>query len=373
MIQVPDNWMSYPETSSSPAARWPLTLLAHLYGLGVRLRNRAYRRLKGCSLPGFVVSIGNLTVGGTGKTPAACMLGQWAQGEGHRVAILSRGYGGKFKGKVLEVTDGSRVKTGPEEAGDEPYLMARKLQGIPVVISRKRYRAGMYAHKKFQSNFFILDDGFQHLSLKRDLDLVLLDASSPFGNGSLLPSGPLREPISELRRADALIITRSGPSGAVDALMEDLKERFPDKPIFRSDHIPEKVVFPSRRKTYSSAFLNAKRIIAFAGIARPEFFAETLAELGAELVLFKTYRDHHPYHPREIQDLMTEKRRCNADLVVTTEKDWVRMEGFTPKYPELAYLTVRFRVLDEAEGFFRYVKAKLRSRGVEHAERAGRG
>ncbi len=360
---TPIDWAGIHNKSSISPTTLPLTLLSYLYGLGVRLRLKAYQGKKSRSLPGFVVSIGNLTVGGTGKTPAACMLAQWALGEGYRVAVLSRGYGGAYKGKVLEVSDGDRVSAGSREAGDEPYLMAKKLQGVPVIVSTNRYLGGQFAHKKFGTNFFILDDGFQHLGLNRNLDLVLLDASNPFGNGYLLPRGPLREPVNQLKRADAFIITRSGRDGSSDELIDDLKKRYPGKPIFRSDHLPEKIVIPSRGLVNKVDLINGKDIMGFAGIARPDAFLETLTELGAELVFFKVFRDHHSYQSREIQELMTEKRRLKADFLLTTEKDWVRMESSIPQYPDLAYLTIKFSLLDDEDKFFRMVNEKAKRIG----------
>ncbi len=357
------NWSGIHEKRTVSPASLPLAALSYLYGLGVRLRLTAYRRRKKKSLPGFVVSLGNLTVGGTGKTPAACMLAEWALSEGYGVAILSRGYGGRYQEKVLEVSDGYHISAGPAEAGDEPYLLSKKLQGVPVIVSRKRYLAGLFAHKKFRSNFFILDDGFQHLALKRDLDLVLLDASNSFGNGYLLPRGPLREPVNQLKRADAFVITRSGHDGSSDALMEDLEKRYPGKPIFRSDHIPEKVIFHNLRSAQNTEIINGRRIMAFAGIARPEVFMETLTELGAELVFFKAFKDHHAFHQHEIKDLMTEKRRLGVDYVLTTEKDWFRMEHLQPPYPELGYLTIKFSLLDDRERFFRLVTEKAEKMG----------
>ena len=159
------DWAKIHERRTFSLATPALALLSFLYGLGVRLRVKAYRGMKKRSLPGFVVSIGNLTVGGTGKTPSVCMLAEWALGEGYRVAVLTRGYGGRYKTKVLEVSDGNDIKVGPAEGGDEPYLLAKKLHGVPVIISKKRYLSGLLAYKKFGTDFFILDDGFQHLAL----------------------------------------------------------------------------------------------------------------------------------------------------------------------------------------------------------------
>jgi tetraacyldisaccharide 4'-kinase len=198
--------------------------------------------------------------------------------------------------------------------------------------------------------------------LKRDLDLVLIDASDPFGNGHLLPWGPLREPLDQLKKADAFIITRSGNKRSSEVLTQSLERSFPGKSIFRSDHLPEKVVFPNQRREHGPEFINGKCIMAFAGIARPEAFMETLTELGAEVVFFKAFRDHHPYHPREIKELLIERRRLQAECVLTTEKDWVRIEDSIPQYSELAYLTVRFSILDGADTFFSMIKERLGKR-----------
>ena len=335
-----------------------LAFLSFLYGLGVRLRLISYRRKKKRSLPGFVVSIGNLTVGGTGKTPAACMLAEWALDEEYSVAVLSRGYGGHYKKKALEVSDGLSIYAGPTEAGDEPYLLARKLPGVPVIISKQRYLAGALAHKKFGINFFILDDGFQHLDLERDLDLVLIDGSDPFGNGHLLPWGALREPVDQLERADAFIITRSHHGVTENDLTGFLKRRFPDKPLFLSDHVPERIIFPNKNRAYDPEFLRGKPIIAFAGIAQPEVFIETLKGLGVDLVFFKAFEDHHVFKHNEIHDLINKKERLRANYLLTTEKDWVRMENFAPECPDLAYLTVKFIVFSEENEFFNMVKER---------------
>jgi tetraacyldisaccharide 4'-kinase len=315
------DWSRVHERRGLSVASAPLALLSLFYGLGVRLRLFAYRRMRRRSLPGFVVSVGNLTVGGTGKTPAACMLAEWAVSEGYSAAILSRGYGGRYMDKVLEVSDGKVITATAVEAGDEPYLMAKKLHGVPVIISKKRHLAGLHAHEKFGTNFFILDDGFQHLALKRDLDLVLLDSSSPFGNGHLLPWGPLREPATELKRADALILTRSGQNATGNDLSKDLQRRSPGKPLFRSEHAPEKVLFPNKEEVFDPEFLKGKRVLAFAGIARPEAFKETLIRLGAEVVSFKGYADHHAYKTNDMQELSSEKARLKAAYLLTTEKE----------------------------------------------------
>ncbi|HBF42794.1 MAG TPA: tetraacyldisaccharide 4'-kinase [Desulfobacteraceae bacterium] len=335
-----------------------LALFSFLYGIGVRLRLKAYRRnfLKKKFLPGFVVSIGNLTTGGTGKTPAVAMLAKWAKREGHRVAVLSRGYGGRYKSRVLVVSDGKGIRSDAREAGDEPFLLAKTLSDIPVVISKKRLLAGLYAHGKFGCDFFILDDGFQHLELERDLDLILIDSDNPFGNNHLLPRGPLREPVEQMVRADVSILTKAGLYGPVDSVVGFLKGQFPEVPFFCADHMPSAVVLPNLNEVHEPEFLKGKRVVAFAGIARPEVFKDTLIRLGADVVHFKGFRDHYQLKSDEIQELIKTKERLDGRYLLTTEKDWVRISSFKLLSPDLAYLRIKFALLSGQDDFFEIIK-----------------
>ena len=343
--------------SSGPLTPF-LALCSFLYGAGVKLRLSGYKH--GCfkkkSLPGFVVSIGNLTVGGTGKTPSVMMLARWAIKEGYRVAVLSRGYGGRYRDTFLEVSDGETIKADPRDSGDEAYLLAKKLAGIPIVISRDRYIAGSFAHEKFGTNFFILDDGFQHLALNRDLDIVLIDAESAFGNGQLLPWGPLREPIDQLAKADITVLTRFSTQDAAKRTMDLLNEKFPEIPVFYADHEPENVIFPQLNESHAPDFLEGKRVLAFAGLARPEVFRETLIRLGADLVYFRGFRDHYRFKPNEIQNLIHMRERLNAQYLVTSEKDWVRIAAFAHMCPELGYLSIQFKLISEPDKLFKMIK-----------------
>ncbi len=328
--------------------------MALIYGLAIRLRLFAYKKgiLRSKSLPGFVVSVGNITAGGTGKTPAVSMLAEWGKMQNLGVAVLSRGYAGRYKEKVLEVSDGNDLKASPLQTGDEPFLLASKLQGIPVVISKKRYLAGLRAVESFGSRFFILDDGFQHLSLKRDFNLVLIDSRNPFGNRKLLPLGPLREPLEQLERADVFIITRHDPDSGGHNIAEELRKRFPEKPVFFSDHIPENIIFPFNKISYSSDYLNKKRIIAFAGIARPEYFMDSLKKIGADVVFSVQFRDHHIYSRKEVERLLYQRKNLDAEFIVTTEKDWVRIKDLVSDCSVMAYLKIRFGILSGEEKFF---------------------
>jgi tetraacyldisaccharide 4'-kinase len=288
------------------------------------------------------------------------MLARWALKEGYRVAVLSRGYGGQYRDNLLEVSDGEAIKADPQDSGDEAYLLAKKMDGIPIVISRDRYIAGSFARGKFGTNFFILDDGFQHLALNRDLDIVLIDSESAFGNGHLLPWGPLRESMDQLARADIIVLTRFRTQDAAKSTMDLLNEKFPEIPVCYADHEPENVIFPQINESHAPDFLEGKRVLAFAGLARPEVFRETLIRLGTDLVYFRGFRDHYRFKPNEIQKLIHMRERLGAQYLVTTEKDWVRIAALAQKCPELGYLSIQFKVISDPDKFFKMIKNAIK-------------
>jgi tetraacyldisaccharide 4'-kinase len=353
------DWARIHEDKAFRLSYLPLSLMSLLYGIGVRIRLKKIKPGKKMALPGFTVSIGNITAGGTGKTPATCMMAEWALGEGYNAAILSRGYGGRKQAKVTVVSDGRNILTGPEEAGDEPYLLAKRLPGIPVITSKDRYLAGLTAHENFGSSFFILDDGYQHLGLKRDLNLLLLDAGMPFGNGLLLPRGPLREPVSEISRADAIILTRAGSLREREEINHDLNNLLQDKPVFLGDHLPDRVIFPFRETGYDMSFLKGKRVAAFAGIARPDSFRDILIKLGAEILYYRSFPDHHPFSYKEIRILSREREKTGADFLITTEKDWMRIRDIMPGDRFACYLKIRFDLVADRAVFFRMLREKI--------------
>jgi len=340
-----------------------LAFFSWLYGLGLKLRFAAYGCgfLKKKRLPGFVVSVGNLTAGGTGKTPAVAALAKWALSQKMRVCIISRGYGGRYKSPVLEVSDGRRILADSRLAGDEPVLLAGKVLGSPVVLSKKRYLAGMYAREKFRSDLFIVDDGFQHLQLERDVNLVLMDGAQPFGNGHLLPRGPLREPLDQLARADAFVLTRFKRDSG-EGTLAFLKDHYPRIPAFCADHVPDRVVFPRLDRTDSPRFLNEKRVVAFAGIGNPRVFRETLASLGADVVAFRGFKDHYMYQRDDLLSLIGLKKETDAHYILTTEKDWMRMGSIWPECSKIAYLCIQFSFLPGQEGVFRMIENAFREK-----------
>ncbi len=357
------DWSSIHREKSLKVYTPALAFFSWLYGFVQRLRYAAYGLgiLKKKSLPGFVVSVGNLTVGGTGKTPAVAALAKWALSEKIQACIISRGYGGQYKSRVLAVSDGERILADSRLAGDEPLLLARNVPGCPVVLSKERYLAGMYAHEKFGSDFFIIDDGFQHMQLERDLNLVLMDATHPFGNGHLLPWGPLREPPDQLARADAFILTRV-KNDSDGRSLAFLKENHPRIPVFCADHVPDKVVFPCLDQVFSPQMLNEKRVVAFAGIGNPGVFRETLMEMGAEVVDFCGFKDHYSYKKEDLVRLVRLKSQTDAQYILTTEKDWMRIASIWPECSEIAYLSIQFSFLPGQEGIFRIIDNAFRKK-----------
>jgi len=298
---------------------------ARLYGLGAGWRRRLFARgwLRTQKLPAPVVSVGNLTVGGTGKTPVVACLARLFQDRGQRVAILSRGYGGHSR-QVACISDGRNIYTKPPDAGEEPYWLARTLPGVAVYTGGCRYAAGLAAWRELKPDLFVLDDGFQHFQLHRDLNLVLLDAAAPFGNGYLLPRGPLREPLTALAAAQCLILTRFEPSRH-QAQLAAIRAAFPDKPVLTASILPVSATTYPGGQAEAPAALNRRGLMAFAGLARPEVFTATLKALGADLKGFQVFPDHHAYNDAELDRLTAAARSLGAEGLVTTGKDWARL------------------------------------------------
>lgn len=324
--------------------RTAASALAAIYGLGARARRELCRRqlLTTRRLPAPVVSVGNLTVGGTGKTPVVACLVRHLQGAGRRVAVLSRGYGGAHH-NVTRVSDGATIYARPPAVGEEAYWLARALPGAAVYTGACRHEAGMAAWRDFKPDLFLLDDGFQHFQLHRDLDIVLLDAGSPFGNGRLLPRGPLREPLSALAAAQVLILTRF-EAGGHDRALADLKAAFPDKMVLTAAIAAAAARQAAGGEAAPPEALAGMPLYAFAGLARPEVLARTLGELGVNLRGFRAFPDHHPFSPADLQELIREARARQAAALITTGKDWARLGERWPGELPLWVLEVEARI-----------------------------
>ncbi|MBP7868410.1 MAG: tetraacyldisaccharide 4'-kinase [Acidobacteria bacterium] len=307
----------------------PLLPLSWLYGLGASLRGRRQAR-EPRRLHHPVLSVGNLTVGGTGKTPVTAFLAAALRDAGLRPAILTRGYGGKKAGTdtgTLLVSDGRQVFPGAAEAGDEPYLLARRLPGVAVVRGADRYAAGLWYDKRYDVDVFLLDDGFQHRRLHRDFDLLLVDGRRGVGNGRVLPAGPLREPLSAAARADAVLVTRHGEGDPVEALPRRLRRRLGGKPVWAADLVSDGLRDAEGLPMNPPLSLRGLPAVAVAGLADPGQFFRMLAREGACLGEELSFPDHCPYGRAETDRIRAAVRRTGAPCVLATAKDAVKLEG----------------------------------------------
>jgi tetraacyldisaccharide 4'-kinase len=303
---------------------WPL---AQIYGAAVRTRNWLYDHgfLPVEAAPCRVVSVGNLTVGGSGKTPAIVFLAKRFQTGGAKVVVLSRGYRRQSRGLVV-VSDGSHILCSPQEAGDEPYLLARRLNGVPVLVDNDRRRAARDACDRFAAEVILLDDGFQHRKLARDEDHVLVSAHTGFGNGRLLPAGPLREPLSSLARASQVWITKVPASGYPTDLVAQIR-KFTEAPVRFARHQPVGFRSLQEGKDISLAALDKRKVFCFAGIAEPETFFAMVADSGAEIVGKLAFHDHVTYSGKRMAKVFKRALEKGAEALVTTEKDAVKLAG----------------------------------------------
>jgi tetraacyldisaccharide 4'-kinase len=329
-------WDGERTVDGSGAIAAALHLLSLPYAAAVALRNRLYDRaiLRQELLPCPVISVGNLTVGGTGKTPTVIFIANLLKERGYRPAVLSRGYGGRAGDSVNIVSDGNRILLGWRDAGDEPILIAGAAPGVPVLTGGKRLLTGRAAVERFGADVLILDDAFQHRSLFRNLDIVLVDALRPVGNGFILPRGPLREMPEALRRAHLII--RTGADGDP----ADPLPGFSGPPTFRGLRQPLGFVEGRTGRVLPLAELKGRRVSAFAGIGRPETFRGSLTKLGVEIASFRAFPDHHPYTRTDIDALRQLARKSRAVWIVTTEKDAVRLADHPDFLRELALLRI---------------------------------
>ncbi len=312
---------------------WPLSMVYRiglavylgLYSLGIRKRYR---------LPVPVISVGNLTFGGTGKTPAVQEICRMLLEQGMRVVILSRGHGGSAKGSLI-VSDGRTVLASASEAGDEPILLARTLPAVPVVVGKDRRASGDLACREFRPDVVLLDDGLQYWQLHRDLDIVVLDAERPLGSGFVMPMGDLREPASGLRRAGVVLANGLRPGQWLPQVPSDTM-------VLGAERAPTSL----QRKDGGEIgldWLRDRKVVAFCGIGKPESFAQTLRSLGASVVDLLEFPDHHTYTPEDVAKIEAARASRGAESVVTTEKDWVRL-GERPPITDLYVLGIRLEI-----------------------------
>jgi tetraacyldisaccharide 4'-kinase len=303
--------------------------------------------MESVDLPVPVISIGNLTLGGTGKTPMAIYVARCLLAAGYRPAIISRGYGGKARQEINLVSDGKHCLLDAVQAGDEPRLMAESLPGVAVVTGVNRAVAAGFAARELGADVIILDDGFQHLALQRDLDLVLFKAPFFLGNGRVFPGGELREPLDALARADAFVITgvdRQNRLGA-DDFQKFLAEEFPGKPVFMAKYLFKSLVDQSGK--VADAEVLGQKIYGFCGLAEPGGFLKSISDQGISIFGFAVFPDHHSYTLADLERLVGEAERFDCTALLTSEKDMVKLKKIQCRLPIYA-----FRVtLDIPESF----------------------
>ena len=342
--------------------------MSKVFQVAVKARRFLYnvRIFRDSTLGVQVIAIGNLTVGGTGKTPVVEKFARVLRDQGRNVAILSRGYRSKpvpahqwLLNKVLlrddttpprVVSDGKSLLLDSEMAGDEPYMLASNLKDVVVLVDKDRVKSGRYAIEKYGCDTLLLDDGFQYWKLRgRRQDIVLIDRQQPFGNERLLPRGTLREPPSHLARASTIFITKS--DGNTAELRRRIEEVNPAAGIIECIHHPLYLedVFTGQRVGID--FLKGQKVASLSGIAQPESFEQSLVKLGAELVYSKRFSDHHRFTQQEILNVINRSKKRQADSIITTQKDAVRFPKIDRRDLPIYFMRVEIKILSGADDF----------------------
>ncbi len=341
-----------------------LRLISYLYAFGVSCKLSLYKigLLRQAELPCCVISIGNITVGGTGKTPTAQKMAQLVQSMGYKVVILNRGYRSHWAEDIGVVSNGEKIFMTAYEAGDEAYLMAKTLPGVPVIIGKNRAVTGRYAVDKLQAQVIIMDDGYQHWQLKRDLDVVLVDTRTMFGNGCVLPRGILREPLANLDRGDLFLLTKADQSSLLDhnQLREKIAQYNDRAPVIESVHHPRNFVeigdwyksIGGRAKSLED--LKGQSVMVFSAIGNPSSFEQTLATIGLNILESVRYPDHHDYGMVEMQYISERAKSLKAVAMVATTKDAVKIPAefiYSKREIPLYILSMEILVTEGADKF----------------------
>ena len=343
---------------AATAISWP-------YRLIISFRNWLYDKniLAVVKLPCPVISIGNITVGGTGKTPCVIMLARMLQLHNFKPAILSRGYGGKNTKPVNIVSDGKNILLDSKTSGDEPFLMAQLLKNIPIIVGSQRVKTGSVAISQFGANVLICDDAMQHRQIFRDINLLLLDSQIPLGNGFVLPRGKLREPIAGLKRASALMLTRTDET----LQAENINNKFiqlGNIPIFTSIHKVQDVIKGDYSDIWPISKIFGKKVYAFCGIANPDSFKKSLLAARVHILSWDTFPDHHNYSHQELEKIKNKFNNDNADIIITTQKDGMRLQNF-PEFLSIIYmLRIEMEITPSRESFDKFILDKLAAVGT---------
>jgi len=337
--------------------RFALGVFEQCFLAGTTVRNFLYDRhvLKAVNVPCRVVSVGNLTVGGTGKTPVVIMLAGMLAGKDVSVAVVSRGYGGTAKTTTV-VSDGKGVLVPAAVAGDEPCIIADSLPGVPVVVGHDRYSAAQTVWEKFRPKIILLDDGFQHRRLHRNVDIVTVDAANPFGSGRFLPRGILRETPYSLKRAQAVIVTRYDEKYRKKA---ERMIRYYDRriPIFWSRHVPVAIRALNTGKRHDTGILDGRTVATLSNIANPASFHTMIESLGARIVFKRISPDHHVYSESEMETIVSEASRVGADAIVMTAKDERNLSGsYRVESIEIYVLDIEAEIVEGEDKLIELIK-----------------
>jgi len=357
-----------------------LSPFSSIYGAITEARNSLYEKgfFKSFSLDVPTVSIGNITVGGTGKTPLVAFVAEILAANGEKVCVLSRGYRRDNSRKRVLVSNGEKVLVKVKTAGDEPFELAQKLLGKAIIIAdANRVSAGNWAREKFGITAFVLDDAFQHLRVRRDINIVTIDATNPFGNGKLLPAGILREPLKNLKRADAIVITRSNLVENVVALKARISKYNANCSIFATENKTSSLVdlknFPAKapgktnyelritnyekKSVTNDQPLTTKHYFAFCALGNPNNFFEQLRKENFNLVSTEEFPDHHNYTQQDIAKLEIKARKVNADILLTTAKDAVKLNDI--KFDLPCFVVESEMIFDNENYFCDWLTAKI--------------
>ncbi|MDD4101841.1 MAG: tetraacyldisaccharide 4'-kinase [Kiritimatiellae bacterium] len=365
----PVRWLLAFLKAGACAFKGVVLLRLFLYNSGI------FRRYPlGCQ----VISVGNITAGGTGKTPVVEIFARELQKSGRKVAILSRGYRKKelpwyqrlFRESMEPprvVSDGKRLLLDSDMGGDEPYMLASNLPGVVVLVDKNRVKSGRYAVKRFGSDTLILDDGFQYQKLRHRLEVVLVDKTNPFGNGCMLPRGVLREPVRNLKRADFIFITKSDGNSA--ELRQRIRELNTTAEIIECRHQPRYLRNVFTAEHFPLDWLQGKTVTSLSGIAVPQSFENSLRLMGAKVIYCERYADHHRYNAQEIIDAVNKAADMRADALLTTEKDAVRFPKLETTPLPVFYLRVDIELIEGAENFHEAVEHICFRKGAARAPR----
>jgi tetraacyldisaccharide 4'-kinase len=341
--RAPELWLQEAwHGRASPVVRAGLSAAAAAYRAALTARSASYRigLLSTRSLPVPVISIGNVTVGGSGKTPLAEVVVLALAEMGARPGVVSRGYGRRTRG-VRIVADEGGLRLGVRDGGDEPVLLAERLPGVPIVVGESRYEAGAVAVGTCGAGALVLDDGFQHRTLYKDLEIVVVSGKDPWGNGRLFPRGSLREPLSALKRAGLVVVTNPPSVGVISDIAHVLRRRGSAATVLSGVYHPTSLRRGDHVRPEAPQALRGRKVLMMAGLAAPGGFVATAESLGATIAGLAEFPDHHWYTPDDLARVAARVRETGAEAVLTTEKDWVRLREMPPGDVPFWVLSVR--------------------------------